>query len=164
MQTPQAFFESILKQLVQQQSTLPQMIKDLYEQNKGDQGKQPPRPQLQELLEALQSVLYLYSRPFIIVDALDECQDDDGCRSRFLTEIFKLQNKTPLNLLVTSRPQEIAARFNRCTSLEIRATAQDIQLYLDDQILQWEQSHNKPMSKGLRDKVKADITTATEGM
>jgi hypothetical protein len=40
----------------------------------------------------------MYSRVFIIVDALDECQLSEGCRTTFLTEIFNLQAKSRANI------------------------------------------------------------------
>jgi hypothetical protein len=76
-------------------------------------------------------VAALYSRVFIIVDALDECQTSDGCRTKFLTEIFHLQSKTGANVFVTSRLiSDIVKMFDGSTLLEIRATKEDIKRYL----------------------------------
>ncbi|KAI3320964.1 hypothetical protein HD806DRAFT_537622 [Xylariaceae sp. AK1471] len=61
------------------------------------------RPSLDEILTALQSVAALYSRVFIVVDALDECQVSDGCRMIFLSKIFSLQAKCGPNIFATSR-------------------------------------------------------------
>jgi Cdc6-like AAA superfamily ATPase len=90
---------SLLKQLATSQITLPH-LKDLYDRNKFRQM----RPSLDEILGTLRSVVALYSRVFIIVDALDECQITDDCRTRFLREIFNLQKMCSVNFFTTSRP------------------------------------------------------------
>jgi hypothetical protein len=38
----------------------------------------------------LYSAAALFPRVFIVVDILDKCQVTDGCRSKFLPEIFSL--------------------------------------------------------------------------
>lgn len=159
-QTPEGLFESILKQLVQKQSPLPQEVKDLYMQHK---ARKPP-PQLEELSQVLKTVISSYSQTFIIVDALDEYRDDNGSRSKFLNEIFSLQNETQLNLLATSRPQEVEAAFRNCISREICATKEDIGVYVDEQISQWEKKKNCPPDEKLRHEIKATVTAAAEEM
>lgn len=90
---------SLLKQLSQSRPTLPESVKSLYNNHK----EQRTRPSFDEILKALQSVAVLYSKTFIIVDALDECQMADGCRSRFLTEILNLSAKQGVKFFATSR-------------------------------------------------------------
>lgn len=77
---------SLLKQLAQGQSSLPGCVKDLYDRHKQKQT----RPSSDEISRALHLVSNMYSKVFIVVDALDECQTSDGCRARFLLEIFSL--------------------------------------------------------------------------
>jgi hypothetical protein len=78
---------SLLKQLAQGQSSLPDGIKSLYDKHKDKRTK----PSFDELSRTLYIVTAMYSRAFIIVDALDECQESDNCRTKFLSEIFNLQ-------------------------------------------------------------------------
>ena len=60
----------------------------------------------------------MYSRVFIVVDALDEYQVTDGCRMRLLSEIFSLQAKARMNIFATSRfIQEIEAKFEKSIRL-----------------------------------------------
>jgi hypothetical protein len=80
---------SLLNQLSQGRSSLPDNIKAFYNHHKDKRT----RPSFNEISRTLQSVATMYSRAFIIVDVLDECQVSDGCRSRFLSEIFNLQAK-----------------------------------------------------------------------
>lgn len=89
---------SLIRQLSQDQPSLPECLRMLYDKHKGR-----TRLSLDELSEALQSVANLFSRIFIAVDALDECQLSDGSRSKFLAEIFALQSKTGANIFATSR-------------------------------------------------------------
>jgi Cdc6-like AAA superfamily ATPase len=107
-QTPESLLGSILKQLVWNQSPLPREVKDLYDQHKDKRS----RPELMEISKVLQCVISLDSRTFIIIDALDECQNHDSCRNSLLSEIFTLQAKTQLNIFATSRPQEVEAEFS----------------------------------------------------
>jgi NACHT domain len=119
---------NLLKQLCQTRSSLPDSVKALYDQYKNKRT----RPLLDEISRTFQSVAAMYSRVFIIIDALDECQASDGCRTRFLTEIFKIQAKSGANVFATSRfIPEITEKFEGNISLEIRASEEDVRRYLD---------------------------------
>jgi hypothetical protein len=85
---------SLLKQLAQGKTFLPGSLKDLYSEHK----KKRTRPSADEISRTIQSVAVTYSRVFIIIDALDECQVSDGCRTKFLTEIFKVHASSGANL------------------------------------------------------------------
>lgn len=124
---------NLLKQLSQGRSSLPDSVKHLYDRHKAKRT----RPSFEEISYALLSVATLYSQIFIAVDALDECQASDGCRSTLLREIFSLQAKGGANLFATSRPiPEISEQFEGSASLEIRASEGDIQRYLDGRMSQ----------------------------
>ncbi|KAI0593638.1 hypothetical protein F4775DRAFT_586693 [Biscogniauxia sp. FL1348] len=150
---------SLLKQLAQSQSSLPDSVKALHDQHKDRRT----RPSLDKILCTLESVALLFSRVFIIVDALDECQAFEGCRTRFLTEVFALQNKSRANIFATSRfIPEIASRFNRSVSLEIRASPEDVRRYIDGHItLLPSFVHGRP---DLQEKIKTEIVNAVDGM
>jgi hypothetical protein len=148
---------SLLKQLAQGQSSLPDSVKDLYNRHKVKRT----RPSLDETLRSLHSVAAMYSRVFIVVDALDECQVSDNCRSRFLSEIFNLQVKYCTNIFATSRfIPEITEKFNGSTLLEIRARDEDVRKYLDGCI---SQSESKFL-KSYHEEIKAGITKVVDGM
>jgi hypothetical protein len=122
-QKAQDLLASLLKQLSQEQSSLPDGVKILYDKHE----KEMTRPSLDELTKTLYSVTSLYQRVFIIVDALDECQASDGCRSTFLSEIFSLQARTGANFFATSRPiPHIEAEFKGCYRREILASNEDV--------------------------------------
>lgn len=150
---------SLLKQLTQVRPSLPDAMKSLYNKH----ILRRTQPSFDEISQALQSVAALYSRVFILIDGLDECQESDGCRSRFLTEVFNLQAKSGANLFATSRSiHDITERFKekQSLSLEILASDEDVRMYLDDCI-----SHSKPkILKDRREEIKTEITKAASGM
>ncbi|RYP27804.1 hypothetical protein DL767_007516 [Monosporascus sp. MG133] len=148
---------SLLKQLAERRSSLPGTVKDLYDRHKANHT----RPSLDEILTVLQSVLALYSRVFIVVDALDECQVSDGCRMKFLSEIFGLQAKSGPNIFATSRfIPEVTEKFKGSTTCEIRAHDEDVRKYLDNQISQ----SGLKLLQTYCEEIKAEITKVVEGM
>ena len=150
---------SLLKQLAECQPSLPMSVKDLYDQHKTKRT----RPPIDEILRSIQSVVTTYSRVFIIIDALDECQVYDGCRTTFLSEIFSLQAKYRVNLLVTSRfIPEITKRFNESLWIEIRASNQDVQRYLHGHMSQLPGCVLR--SSDLQKEIKTSIVKAVDGM
>src|SRR4051794_10623486 len=101
---------SLLKQFAQEQPSVPECVKILYRDHK----KKRTRPSFDEISNALHFVVVGYTKAFIIIDALDECQVSDEGRGKFLSEIFKLQAKTSANLFATSRfIPDIKAEFER---------------------------------------------------
>jgi Cdc6-like AAA superfamily ATPase len=150
---------SLLKQLVKYQPSLPGSVKTLYNSHKDKQT----RPSLDEISGALQSVVAAYSRVFIIIDALDECQISDGCRQRFLAGLFNLQAKCGANLLVTSRPiLSIEKEFEGNTMLEIRASEEDVRRYLEDNMFRLPGFIVRSLE--LQEEIKTNIVKAVDGM
>ena len=158
-QNTEALLANLLKQLAQKQASVPDRIQTLYDQYKN----QPKRPTLDDILSVLHTVSILYSRVFIVVDALDECQVTNGCRTKLLSGIFELQARVGANIFSTSRYNpEIVERFKESISLEIRAKDEDVQTYLA--------GHMKRLptfvlsSPELQNEVKATISKAVDGM
>jgi hypothetical protein len=148
---------SLLKQLAMCQPSLPDSMKDLHDRYKTG------RPSPDEILRVLQVVATACSRVFIIVDALDECQVSDGCRSRFISSIFTLQAKTGAKLFTTSRPiMDIERQFKGCLSREILAMNEDVQIYLDNRMSQLPSFVRR--NPDLQDEIKLGIIGAVEGM
>jgi hypothetical protein len=150
---------SVLKQLTQSLSSLPNSIKDLYDRHKAKRT----RPSVDEILRVLQSVAAIYSRVFVIVDALDECQVSDGCRTGFLSELFNLQTKHGTNIFATSRfIPEIANHFKTSVWLEIRASTGDVARYLEGHIGQLPSFVQQ--NQQLWREIKTGISEAVDGM
>src|SRR5277367_3243814 len=88
---------SLLQQLIQRHSVVPNKVRSLYEQHVSKRT----RPTFAECCELLRSELTGCSRAFIIVDALDECNEINGTRNSLIAELLSLPPTT--YLLVTSR-------------------------------------------------------------
>lgn len=150
---------SLLKQLAHGQSSLPGSVKELHRQH----TEKGTRPSLDEILGALRSVVTMYSRVFIIVDALDECQVTGNCRARFLSEIFSLNANFGANIFTTSRLiPEIMEKFGGSTTLEIHANNDDIRKYLDGQLPDITGIIGR--SPNLWEEIKSEIVKAVRGM
>ncbi|KAK5988372.1 Ankyrin-R-like protein [Cladobotryum mycophilum] len=120
---------SVLKQLAESQpsGSLPISTRELYNQH----AVKRTRPSLEQIKKELQAVTKVFSRVFIIVDALDECQS--SCCKKLLLELFKLQKNHGINIFATSRfiPEIVDQFKTRSESLEIRATKSDVISYLE---------------------------------
>jgi hypothetical protein len=158
-QKPVDLLSSLLKQLIQERSSVPEKVKSLYERHKDKRT----RPSFDEISKALQSVVTDYSRTFIIIDALDECQVSDGGRRELLSNISSLQANTGVNLFATSRfIPEIVNEFGKSITIEIRASDDDVQRYLDGRMSRLRPFVSRNIS--LRGEIKTEITNAVDGM
>ncbi|KAJ9131303.1 Ankyrin repeat domain-containing protein 50 [Pleurostoma richardsiae] len=150
---------SLLKQLTQGRTSFPECVKSLYDKHR----ERRTRPSLDEISRTLQSVTVMYSRVFVITDALDECQTFDGCRLRFLEEIFVLQEKCEANIFATSRfIPEITKSFKKSTSVEVQAARGDMQRYLDGHMFRLPGFVGR--SQTLQDEIKTNIVRSVQGM
>lgn len=152
-------FANLLKQLAQGQTLLPECVKLLYNKHKD----RLTRASIKEISEALHTVAAMYSKVFIIVDALDECQVSDDCRSRFLDEVFNLQAKCAVNFMATSRAiPEISERFTGAKLVTISATTEDVRNYVDGHLSQLPSFVRR--SPELKEEVVSGIIRAIDGM
>ena len=156
-QTIGDFLMCILRQLAQNQSSIPVSVQDLYHRH----NKNQTRPSFEDISRALCSVAAMYSKVFIVVDALDECQVSEGSRSRLLSEIFTFQQKCNVNILATSRfIPEIIGKFKGHTWLEIRAHDEDVRAYLEGRISR----SGRKFLRSLPESIKTKIIKAVDGM
>jgi len=166
MQKPKDFLASLLKQLAQSQSSLPDRVKSLHDKHKDKKTQ----PSFDEISGTLQSVTAMYSRAFIIIDALDEYRTTDD-RKRFLSKIFNLQSEYGANVFATSRLiPEITEKFEGSISIEIRAFEDDMRKYLDShmpplpEFVGYSSERQKELQEGLREEIKTEIAKAADGM
>ncbi|EWG50058.1 AGC/PKA protein kinase [Fusarium verticillioides 7600] len=158
-QTLEDLLATLLKQLTQQKSPIPNSVRDLYESCKNKGG----RPSVEKLSTALQFVSGLFTRTFVIIDALDECQTTSGCRNAFLDELLSLQLRCGTNLLMTSRfIPEIAGSLGSQTTLEIRPSDNDVRRYLDGRMSQLPGFIRH--DRAFQDYIKDGIVRAVNGM
>lgn len=159
VQTAEDLLRSLLKQLAQGLPSLAECVKQLYRRH----GPKQMPPAFDDFSKALQSVTALYSRVFIVIDALDECQADGGCRSTFLSEIFNLQSKTRANLFATSRYiPDIEEKFIGCLKHEIIASDDDVRRYVDNHMSQLPKFILRLPE--LQENIRTKVTSAVQGM
>lgn len=87
-------------------------------------------------LDLLDSVLSGFSKAFVIIDALDECQIPSQSRRRLLEELFTFQQKHSLGLFATCRDNrpDIAGIFQGKPNLKIEAHTEDVESSLSGRI------------------------------
>ncbi|KID69235.1 Ankyrin repeat-containing domain protein, partial [Metarhizium hybridum] len=157
-QTLEHLLSSLLKQLLKQQTTLPNCVTELYESHQ----RRTTRPSIDDIVELLQSSTATLSRIFVIVDALDECQTTEGCQMDFISELFTFKDGVKANLFATSRHiDRIQRKFSRCISLEIKATDEDIRMYLKGQRRRFSQDM---VSDELQARIESKVIKASENM
>jgi hypothetical protein len=151
---------SILKQLAQEQLSMPANVRNLYEYHRNKRT----RPSFDEIIKVLHAVIGSYSKVFIIIDALDEYHVSDEGPNELLLEVFSLQTQTQVNLFVTSRfVPEITSQFKGIISKEIRAQDDDVLSYVNGRIPQLLQTR---ISKylDLQNVIRRVIVEAVDGM
>ncbi|EXK43271.1 hypothetical protein FOMG_05903 [Fusarium oxysporum f. sp. melonis 26406] len=151
---------SLLRQLCERLSPLPEGIMQLYNQYKPRRVEAPP----ERILSELESVSGLFSKVFMVVDALDEWRATEHADLYSLPgELLHLQRKLAMNLLATSRPIPlIANQFNNYPSISITAQQQDIYAYVDN--FRWPESSCIGKITGLRGLVKKVMSQIVRGM
>ncbi|KAF5579615.1 ankyrin protein [Fusarium pseudocircinatum] len=150
---------SLLRQLCQRLSPLPEGIMRLYNQCKLRREKACP----ERILSELESVSGQFSKVFLVVDALDEWAMEHGDLYSLPAELLLLQRKLAMNLLATSRPIPlIANQFNDYPSISITAQQQDIYAYVDN--FRWPESSCIGKATELQSLVKQVMSQIVRGM
>jgi hypothetical protein len=122
---------ALLKQLVQSRPDIAAPVTCLYDHH----SMRESRPSLDDIFEALLTICSNYARVHIVVDALDECADQDGTRSQLIQKLRELQARTNVRLLFTSRSiPEITEKFQSDPMLEVRASKEDVKRFVAGQI------------------------------
>ncbi|CAI0650564.1 unnamed protein product [Colletotrichum noveboracense] len=152
-QTPRSLLSSVLKQLYWAMPSGCSDVEKIY--NNGSSS-----PSRREIEECLQSVTSQFTRVYILVDALDEFGEDRGI---LLKSILSVQETENVNIFTTSRHiPEIEIYFNEATSIEIRATDEDVMRFLDGRMSRLPSAARK--SRELQGEIKHSIVEAVQGM
>lgn len=143
-QSPVLILASLVKQLASRLPLLPVEVEKLYD-NLGSEGT---RPSVEDLYTALLKISGYYTHVFIVLDALDEC-NQDGQRVQLLP-LFRRMCKDGINLFLTSRPHPEDIQDALCDAVKIELTAQeeDISVYIAERI------NNHPRARRLIQKAK----------
>lgn len=161
-QTTQTLIGSLVQQLVQRYPDVPSGLKVLYDDHSRNR-QTPTPPTVPECLQLLKSQLVYCPTTFLVVDALDEC--DDQTRRELCAQLRNLPGST--HLLITSRHNpELEDQIQPSTRLEIRASNKDIEMYLEDRIENKEHRLNRLTQKDpeLRPLVVNTILDKAQGM
>ena len=127
---------AILKRLVQTRPSIAEPVERLHRLHAGN----GTRPLLEEMFKALQDVLVHYPTTHIVVDALDECPEQDREEVlRFVTGIVTAQIPCRVKVFITSRREmDIAKAFEdkHIPIVQIRAenVATDIETFVRSQV------------------------------
>jgi hypothetical protein len=158
-QSVNALLAAILKQLVQSRPSIAEPVLQLYNRH----STKRTRPSLDEFFTALQSVCSKYSRVHVVVDALDECTNQDGAQGRLIAKLRELQHGSDIHLMVTARfIPDIEQQFRSASRLEVRASDEDVRRYIAGQMYRLPKciQHNEEM-KSL---VQVKLARAVDGM
>lgn len=157
-QTVPELVASLLKQLMQDRPETSDNVISLYERHLVNNT----RPTQEELTQALRSEIGLYSKVFVVVDALDECLE--GNQRRLITELRSLGDT--VSMLVTSRRLALIEElFLSAKRLDIYATNEDVQKYVEGRIAQEPRlARVVGTDPALRETVVKQITGNVEGM
>lgn len=134
-QKPINILASILKQLARQDKRVLKEVKSLHDRH----TKMKTQPLQTELIGALGTVGDCFKQTYVVIDALDETQLPRKQLLVFLSELFRIQKRIGLNLLVTSRiSPEIEKLFvqRKASLLEVRATDDDVRSFVQGNISQ----------------------------
>ena len=116
-----------------------------------------------EISTVLHFIVSHYSTAFILIDALNKCQVSSEGRKMLLSGIFNLWIKIGVNLFATTHfIPEIMKEFEGTVSLEICASQEDVQIYLDEYMSQL--SSCVLQSCGCQSKIQTEIIKAVDGM
>lgn len=153
---------NLVKQLARRSSTFPAGLISLYDKHrlKGT----PTNPSSEELFQMLCSLSDGFSKIFILIDALDECQADNSWSS-LLSAMDDLHSSTSarVKLFATSRDvPEISSRFRSGLQCDIWATDDDVRSYVRHQL------GRLPLSitgfERLKEEIINNITDGVNGM
>ncbi|KAK6359883.1 hypothetical protein TWF696_001012 [Orbilia brochopaga] len=151
----------MLYQLTREDQSIPYSIQALYEQHSAKNTS----PSTTEILSSLKAVATNFSRVFVVVDSIDAyveslCRRDLG-DDDFLSYLLELQRDAGVNLFVTSR--FILPNVPRdATTLEIRATDEDLKLYIRSYIDNL--SPDIRIHLPARDEIEVAILSVSDGM
>lgn len=150
---------SLLSQLVDGNPTIPEAVHKSYVLHKS----RKTRPTLKEYLKLLHIVIAQFSSVFIVIDALDECEE--GVRSRFLKDVRSFPENT--RVLCTSRflPDIMTAFEDVQPWLEIAASESDMKKYISGRVEQVIRlQRHVQAEEGLLEEIETRIIELAEGM
>lgn len=146
---------SLLRQLVQSHPTISETVDQFYNSH------ELSHPTLYEIEEALRIEIRRCSKVFVVVDALDECVDDET-RTALLTTLTDL----PVNLFVTSRySPAIEKKLDGVERFDVCAHDDDVRRYVEKRIFREDRlARHVKADPSLQDDIVNKVVDSTKGM
>ncbi|KAL7969900.1 hypothetical protein HDV63DRAFT_376181 [Trichoderma sp. SZMC 28014] len=150
---------SLIKQLVRDELSLPTAIKDLQKKYRKIPAPSRSDKDVKAFSEALKKLISdKCTKTFIVIDALDECQDS----SDFLKSLFTVLEDTEAKLFATTRPSESVEKiFKSELLLDIAASTEDVESYVRGRLPEFTvlSDENYDIREELRADLKNEIIT-----
>lgn len=128
-QSANSVVASLLRQLIERRGSITEDTRSILRSSTSKQVQSS----FKEYLKLLTTEIRCFSRVYIVVDALDECSEDEGNRREFMAGLKDISSN--VRLLVTSRPVgSIEEYMSNARRIEIRANDRDVTTYLAAQI------------------------------
>ncbi|KAF7905376.1 uncharacterized protein EAF01_005897 [Botrytis porri] len=123
------YLASIIQQLIRQRFVIPDYILDLYHKHRS-MGTNINAAEAVHLLHALTSE---FPRLYVVVDALDECEETKKTRTNLIRQLQNLPSNVHL-LLTSRRLGDIEEKLSDYPHLNIQASDDDVRAYLEARI------------------------------
>ena len=158
-QTAANLVACLVRQIIGRTKTLPKELATMHE----ELSNQNRRPSFDELKRLLVAVCNQYTRTYILVDALDECEASR--ERRLLLPLLESLPNAPTRLFVTSRPnsEDISQSFHNASQIDIEAPESDIRGYIMERIDERRDSAC-PLAPELKEEIISTISTRASGM
>ncbi|CAG9980499.1 unnamed protein product [Clonostachys byssicola] len=154
-QNPSTLISAVLRQLLQSRETVPDAVLRVYE------DKEKGRPLYQDMMDMMKAMVREHEVLYLVIDALDEAMDNNETYAKLLNAVEELQEEGNLRVFITSRSiPEIMERFEPESMLEIRASREDLQQYLDH--VSWRAWIRR--DENLTTQIKNGVADAADGM
>jgi len=119
----------VIQQLIKKRGGVPKDVFAMYQIHKS-QGTRPSRAEYSKMLRSISN---MFSQVYIVIDALDECDENSDTRRDLISEFTN--DAANWQLFCTSRHLgDIEEIFKGTPRLEIRASDEDVRIYLEEQI------------------------------
>lgn len=174
-QRPEHILASLIKQLVNQLSTLPIDLDRLHGRvvNSGklmDSGSPEELEDLKKILtindlyEVLVSTFGYFRRVFLVFDALDECAQRP--QRNVLLPLFHRMGKDGACLFLTSRryPEDIQTSFCNVAKIELVAQDEDIRQYVQEKINENPRAKRLLSQANCEERIISELTGHANGM
>ncbi|PSN59250.1 hypothetical protein BS50DRAFT_658884 [Corynespora cassiicola Philippines] len=158
-QDTSSMLAAILKQLVQGRPSTAAPVERLHQQH----ATRGTTPSLEDIFSTLRDVLTNYTAVYVVIDALDECQNSNGARSQFLAKLKDLRAVRDIRLMATSRfIPEIEDAFREDPRLEVKASKEDVERFVAGQMYRLPRCIQR--DSALQGIVREKIVEAVDGM